>query len=69
MRKTYDCKSIQKDYVMQKKLENYHKSNTKGLRNAERARKFIQKNTNERNCSVQYYRVHLCAFDGQPLSK
>ena len=32
MRKTYGCKSIQKDYVMQKE------SNTRGLRNAERAR-------------------------------
>ena len=28
---------------MQKELENYYKSYTKGLRNAERARKFIQK--------------------------
>ena len=33
---------------MQKDLEHYYKSTTKGLRNAERARKFCSKNTNER---------------------
>ena len=35
---------------MRKELENYFKSNTMVLRNAEKARKFYSKNTNERNC-------------------
>ena len=34
---------IQKDYVMQKELEHYCKPNTKGSRNAERARTFYSK--------------------------
>ena len=33
---------------MQKDLEHYYKSTTKGSRNAERARKFCSKSTNER---------------------
>ena len=34
---------IEKDYKMQKELENSSKSYTKGLRNVERARKFYSK--------------------------